>query len=225
MTLAGYSVNSTSLASGGELIKATGSGAHTATQAFAGSDGVYDLKVTYWDENDGAATLGIYVNGASVDSFVWNQNLGNANLGSQNRTSHTTGGISLHPGDVVELRGIIDGGEPVRVDSLDFQFKSPLAPVDHNPSVVSASIGSVVAAGGSSSTLTVTYADDGALDASSIGVGDVTVTGPGGAVAVTGVTLNNAANGSPRTATYTIAAPGGSWDRGDNGSYTIGLKS
>ena len=30
-------------------------------------------------------------------------------------------------------------------------------------------------------------------------------------------------NGTPRTGVYTVTPPGGSWDSGDNGTYTIGM--
>lgn len=73
---------------------------------------------------------------------------------------------------------------------------------------------------GASFTFTVTYADGGAgIDPSTIGIGNVSVAGPGGVLAVTGAT----ANGS--TVTYTVAAPGGSWDPLDAGSYTIGINA
>ena len=34
---------------------------------------------------------------------------------------------------------------------------------------------------------------------------------------------DSTSNGTPRTATYTVAAPGGTWDAADNGSYTVAL--
>jgi hypothetical protein len=52
------------------------------------------------------------------------------------------------------------------------------------------------------------------------------VTGPGGfdqLATLVGVTP--AGNGTPRTATYQITAPGGAWDTGDNGTYTVALEA
>lgn len=69
-------------------------------------------------------------------------------------------------------------------------------------------------------SFTVTYSDDSAVVAATIGTPDVTVTGPGGALAVTSGTALDP-NGSPLTATYTATPLGGAWDSGDNGSYTI----
>jgi hypothetical protein len=73
---------------------------------------------------------------------------------------------------------------------------------------------------GGSFSFTVTYADSGAgIDPATIGTGNVSVTGPGGALSITG------ASGSGNTVTYTVAAPGGSWDPLDAGSYTIGINA
>ena len=73
---------------------------------------------------------------------------------------------------------------------------------------------------GASFSFTVTYADGGAgIDPASIGAGNVSVTGPGGALNVLG------ASASGNTVTYTVEAPGGSWDPLDAGSYTIGINA
>ena len=71
----------------------------------------------------------------------------------------------------------------------------------------------------------VTYADDTALDVSSLGDGDVRVAGPGGFdVAATLVGVNDPTDGPTRTATYRITPPGGTWDGADNGTYSLALQ-
>ncbi|MCR5874274.1 Ig-like domain-containing protein [Phenylobacterium sp. J426] len=79
----------------------------------------------------------------------------------------------------------------------------------------------VAAAGGSSYSFTVTYSDaDGTIDGATIGLDDVTVTAPDAStLTVTGFTWNAGA----RTATYTVAAPGGTWSAAADGVYRIGL--
>jgi hypothetical protein len=82
----------------------------------------------------------------------------------------------------------------------------------------------VTKAGATSYTFTVTYADAGGVRASTIGTGDVRVTGPNGfSQLATLVSVNSSTNGTPRTATYRITPPGGSWGATDNGTYTISL--
>lgn len=89
----------------------------------------------------------------------------------------------------------------------------------------------ITTAGATTVTFTVTYNDfSGAtpgIDTSSI-IGNnaaVRVTGPNGLnVLATYVSIDNATNGAPRTATYSFAAPGGSIDGVDTGTYTISLE-
>lgn len=78
-------------------------------------------------------------------------------------------------------------------------------------------------AGGAAGTIVITFADQTAIDVSTIDASDISVTGPAGGLTVTSVAVAPAGNGSPRTATYTFTAPGGTWDDADNGTYTVAL--
>ncbi len=76
---------------------------------------------------------------------------------------------------------------------------------------------------------TVTYTDPSAIDVSSI-VGNnnaVRVVGPGAVfdVPASYVSIDTGTNGSPRTATYSITPPGGTWDGSDNGNYSIVIQA
>ena len=94
------------------------------------------------------------------------------------------------------------------------------------PTVTACSAPAITAAGASSTTITVTYADNVAIAASTLDGSDLRVTGPGGFSALAAfASATPTGDGSPRTATYTLAAPGGSWDPGDNGTYTIALQT
>lgn len=85
--------------------------------------------------------------------------------------------------------------------------------------------GQAPTSGAATFDLTVIFADAWGIDVSSLDDFDVRVTGPGGfdqpAVFVS-VDVNS--NGTPRTATYRINAPGGTWDAGDQGTYTVLLE-
>ena len=72
---------------------------------------------------------------------------------------------------------------------------------------------------------TVVYADATGVDVSTLDSLDVTVSNGAVAfdVAATLVSIDVPADGSPRTATYEIVPPGGSWDAADNGAYTVTL--
>lgn len=77
----------------------------------------------------------------------------------------------------------------------------------------------VSAAGGTAHTITVNYADDVGIDTATLGSADITVIGPGGPVPV--VFAGSTGGGKAVTASYVMTPPGGAWDAGDNGSYTI----
>ena len=69
----------------------------------------------------------------------------------------------------------------------------------------------------------VIYSDNLGVNVATIDSADVRVTGPGG-YAQTGrlVNVSNSSNGTPRTATYTLAPPDGvSWSPVDNGAYGV----
>lgn len=83
----------------------------------------------------------------------------------------------------------------------------------------------ITIAGSTSQTFTVQYADAVQLNSASFGIGDLLVTGPEGfSQAATLVSFTPAGNGTSRTVTYQVSAPGGTWDANDNGSYQITLQ-
>jgi hypothetical protein len=83
----------------------------------------------------------------------------------------------------------------------------------------------VFTAGGKSHSFNVTWSDDHAVDVSSLGDGDVVVTGPNGFEQfATLISVDDPTDGTPRVATYSFVAPDGSWDSADTGLYTVTLR-
>lgn len=74
---------------------------------------------------------------------------------------------------------------------------------------------------------TVTYSDNMGVAVSTIDNNDIRVTGPHGYDRTAQfVSVDNAANGTPRVATYSVNPPVGSvWLNADNGTYTVWLKT
>jgi parallel beta-helix repeat protein len=82
-----------------------------------------------------------------------------------------------------------------------------------------------VTATASTFQFTVTYAASAGVNVSTLGNGDVRVTGPGGFNQLANfVSVDNNTNGTPRVATYSITPPGGTWDPADFGTYSIGVE-
>jgi hypothetical protein len=72
----------------------------------------------------------------------------------------------------------------------------------------------------------VQYSDNVAVDASDIGTGDIRVTGPNGFDQTASfISVSSSSDGTPRTGTYRITAPFGTWDSGNNGPYSIVMNS
>ncbi|MBA3709256.1 MAG: pre-peptidase C-terminal domain-containing protein, partial [Planctomycetes bacterium] len=87
-----------------------------------------------------------------------------------------------------------------------------------------ASVSDVTAAGGTTYSFSVSYADNVAIAVSTIDGSDVRITGPAGfSATATLVSIDQSTNGTPRVATYRFNAPGGAWDVLDNGTYTVSM--
>ena len=78
---------------------------------------------------------------------------------------------------------------------------------------------------GTSKQLTVTYTDNVAVDVTDLNNSDIRITDSKGFNQLaTFVSVNTNTNGTPRTATYQVTGPGGSWDNNDNGLYTVSME-
>jgi len=88
-----------------------------------------------------------------------------------------------------------------------------------------ANVSGITTAGGATHTFTVTYSDNAAINVGTLDSSDIRVTGPNGySETATYVSVNPTGNGTPRTATYRINAPGGTWDYADNGTYFVMMR-
>jgi hypothetical protein len=94
------------------------------------------------------------------------------------------------------------------------------------PTVTNLAAPNVTSGGGTTYRFTVTFSDNLAIDSASLSNGDIRVSGPGGFTQLaTLVGVTPAGNGTPRTATYQINAPGGAWDTADGGTYTVAVEA
>ena len=120
MTLSGdYVFESQGFASGGSLVKTNSS--FTATTEFTGSTGLYNIVIGYYDENDGASPMTVKLDGTVMDSWTFDQQLGNAVAGTDNFVTRTVAnGVTLNSGAVLELQASQEAGEYARIDYVDF---------------------------------------------------------------------------------------------------------
>ncbi|HEY9295520.1 MAG TPA: hypothetical protein VIQ31_03950, partial [Phormidium sp.] len=198
---------------------ATQSPSGVVSSTFNGASGVYDIVLRYFDENDGESTLTTKIGGTQIDSRILNQNLGWGGVDSRTMVTQTIAtGLYVNQGDTIEILGTLNKAEFARVDYIEFIRKEI-------PATATLSAANVSQGNGKTHIFTVTYADNDGINISTLDSSDVRVTGPNGFSQLAQlVSVNSSTNGSPRTATYLINAPGGSWDTTDNSSYNVSLQ-
>lgn len=77
---------------------------------------------------------------------------------------------------------------------------------------------------GNTLDLTITYTDNIALNSSTIGTGDIRVTGPNGFNQVATMVALSSVSSTTRTAVYRITSPADLWNSADSGTYSILLQ-
>ncbi|MEM8502468.1 MAG: NF038122 family metalloprotease [Cyanobacteria bacterium P01_D01_bin.1] len=111
----GYFVEALDGVSRGNVIRTDTTG--TANLSFTGDNGLYDIVVHYYDENDGSSTLALNVNGAEADSWSLNQNNSDSHIFSDSRT---ISGVSLSTLNTIQLTAVANNGEFARIDYVEF---------------------------------------------------------------------------------------------------------
>lgn len=122
-----YRVEILDAASGGEVISLRGGdnkGTGTASFDFTGATGTYDLKINYFDENDGVGQIKLEQENKQLISFRLDKQLGSPLANDQTLTSMEIPDITVSSGDSFRIEGIEQGSintaEHVRIDSIEF---------------------------------------------------------------------------------------------------------
>ncbi|MCJ8281940.1 MAG: DUF1565 domain-containing protein, partial [Rivularia sp. ALOHA_DT_140] len=138
MTLTNYVKESNVISSGGENVSLVGSGSSsgTATGTFNGDAGNYQVNISYYDENDGVSN-GISTNATATvanQSFSWNWDEDNGS-GAPDAATYTErithSNIALNQGDSFDIVVHGKGGEPARVDKIEFIRIETNAPTEY----------------------------------------------------------------------------------------------
>jgi hypothetical protein len=106
----------------------------------------------------------------------------------------------------------------------EWSLIAPAAADAAPPAATALAAPAVTAPGAHNAFLSIDFADATAVRVASLRTGNVRVTGPGGFdQPAVFYDVSHHLDGPARTATYYVAAPGGYWDRSDNGTYTVTL--
>ncbi len=140
-------------------------------------------------------------------------------------TSHSVTLTGLTAGQTYHFRVKSWDASDNHLVSSDFTFTAA-SNADTTAPTASLDPGISIASGSTTYNFTITYSDNAAVLASSIGSTNILVTGPNGFSQVaTLVSSSSSTNNSSITATYQITAPYGMWTSGADGNYTIAMQA
>ena len=122
LELTTYLVEDSPFSSGGKVISLRGAAGNNGVGSgqFRGSEGDYIIVVNYMDENDGISHLRFEANGATVDSWALDQELGFPGPKPEILTARALGTVHLKRGDTYSIHGDKDNNEETRVDFIQF---------------------------------------------------------------------------------------------------------
>jgi alpha-glucuronidase len=105
-------------ASGGKAV-ACASARCTATFSYAGQPGWFDLRVQYFDQNNGAARYRVWVNDQLIEQWTAADRLPTQKIDGSSSTRRTIRGVALRRGDRIRIEGSPDGGEAAALDYIE----------------------------------------------------------------------------------------------------------
>ena len=121
MDLEGYTVIEVTpweSASGGKAVSCAASRC-AAQFRYDGPPGWYDLRIQYFDQNNGVSRFRLLVGDQAVDQWAAAGNFPTPRIDGSSSTRHTAAGIALRPGDGVRIEGTRDGGDAAALDYIE----------------------------------------------------------------------------------------------------------
>jgi alpha-glucuronidase len=121
MKLEGYTVTNVTPwegASGGKAVTCPVSSCAASFQ-FDGKPGWYEVRVEYFDQNNGASRFRLLVSQQTVDQWTADDHLPTGKIDSSSSTRLTVSGIALRPGDEIRIEGTPDDVEAAAFDYVE----------------------------------------------------------------------------------------------------------
>ncbi|MGB3294526.1 MAG: fibronectin type III domain-containing protein [Phormidesmis sp.] len=119
-----YRLEAVGAASGSQVLSLRGSAGNeigVATVDFTASEGVYDVLIGTFDENDGLARFELTHNDSLIGSATLDQQLGSGSANAQTFVELTLAqSIQLGVGDVLTITGFEEASEHARLDYIEF---------------------------------------------------------------------------------------------------------
>jgi alpha-glucuronidase len=121
MDLEGYvstDVTPWEAASGGRAVAC--SVARCAAQfSYSGPPGWYDVRIQFFDQNNGVSRFKLLIGDQAVDEWVAAANLPTGKIDGSSSTRHTVAAIALRPGDRIRIEATPDGAERAPFDYVE----------------------------------------------------------------------------------------------------------
>jgi alpha-glucuronidase len=121
MNLEGYSaidVTAWETASGGKAVECRASGC-SASLRYNGPSGWYQLRVRYFDQNNGVSRFRLWIGNQLIDEWTAADRLPTQKIDGSSSSRRTIAGIALRPGDQIRIEGVPNGGEIAALDYLE----------------------------------------------------------------------------------------------------------
>jgi alpha-glucuronidase len=121
MTLEGYTpadVHPAEAASGGKAVSCAAPLCR-ASFRYTGDAGWHTIRVQYFDQNNGASTYRLFLNGQQVDAWTADLRLPSNQPDSNTSTRRSIRGLALRPGDEITVEARPDSGEHAVVDYVE----------------------------------------------------------------------------------------------------------
>lgn len=110
------------------------------------------------------------------------------------------------------------------VDLIAAALDAPAGPDKAAPTAALTSAPTLTTDGSTAYSFSVTFSDNVAVKASTLGNSNILVTGPGGYSQLATLTSTGLSNGPSVVATYSVPAPAGGWSSTTDGSYNVALE-
>lgn len=107
-------------ASGGKAIEC-GVAPCAATFTYRGAPGVFQIRVRYFDQNNGVSRFRALVGNKMIGEWTANDRVPARKIDSSSSAIHVLDGIQLNPGDTIRIEGTPDGGETAALDYIEIQ--------------------------------------------------------------------------------------------------------
>ena len=107
-------------ASGGKAVECM-SARCSATFVYTGAAGVYQIRVRYFDQNNGIAHFRALIGDRVLDEWAAADRVPTRKIDSSSSALRAIERIALRPGDEIRIEGTPDGGETAALDYVEIQ--------------------------------------------------------------------------------------------------------